>query len=280
MPKFAQYVEKIVRETDATREEKEDLREELLIHLELSYAEKRQEGYSEKEAERLVLEDFGISAEIGSQIQEAMFPYRKTMIRALAIVSIIFSIAVYVSQLLIYEDAYIGWLLFSVIVGTILLIFTIQPISVLNRRFWMNSLLLVHLFVYIYGMLIATSLEGEVPVVLIFLSWFIILFSIVLIYRTTIFDVPADKYTKVFHALNLTTGVVVIAITLFFVWAALVFGGFESNPFMLMIFIPFLIWLISYIVGGQFILRQKKMIAYSISTVPMLTILSFYILLY
>lgn len=278
-PIFDPYVERIVQETDTTKEEKEDLREELLIHLELSYAAKRKEGYSEEDAKRIVVEDFGISGVIGDQIQEAMFPYRKMMMLTLSITSILFSISVYLGHLFVYKDAYMIWLLLSIMISTSLLVLTIQPIEFLNRRSWRNSLLLLHLFVYLYGMLMATSLEGEIAIVVTIVSWFIILFSLALIYRTTIFDVQIDKYTKIFHALNLTVGVFIIALTLFFVWAALAFSVFEWNLMMLLIFLPFTIWLIAYVAGGRFIARRKKMIAYSLSVIPVLNCVYFYFVL-
>lgn len=278
-PIFDPYVERIVQETDTTKEEKEDLREELLIHLELSYAAKRKEGYSEEDAKRIVVEDFGISGVIGDQIQEAMFPYRKMMMLTLSITSILFSISVYLGHLFVYKDAYMIWLLLSIMISTSLLVLTIQPIEFLNRRSWRNSLLLLHLFVYLYGMLMATSLEGEIAIVLTIVSWFIILFSLALIYRTTIFDVQIDKYTKIFHALNLTVGVFIIALTLFFVWAALAFSVFEWNLMILLNFLPFTIWLIAYVAGGRFIARRKKMIAYSLSVIPVLNCVYFYFVL-
>lgn len=274
-PMFKRYVEKIVQQTDAPSDEKEDLRVELLIHLELSYAQLIKDGYSEQQAQRSVLESFGESESIGNQIQQAMFPYRKAMMLTLAVASLLFSFTVYLGQLFFEGDAYIAWLLLSVIVSACLLTFTLQPMPFLNRRIWVNSLLLIHLFVYLFGMLMATGVESTISMLLIFLAWFIVLLAIVLIYRTTIFDYQSSKQilkkqVKILHALNITAGIFIMAVTLFFLWAVFAFASLELSPFMFLIFVPLLIWIVSYIVGMQLIAKNKKRGAYIVTAIPLL----------
>lgn len=274
-PVFKRYVEQIVQQTDAPPDEKEDLREELLIHLELSYAQLIKEGYSEQQAQRTVLENFGASKIIGNQIQEAMFPYRKAMMLTLAVASLLFSFIVFLSQLFLEGDAHIAWLILSVVVSSCLLTFTLQPMPILNRRILVNSLLLIHLFVYLFGMLMAMSVESNVSIPLTFSAWFIVLLTIVLIYRTTIFDYQFSKQTlkkqvKILHALNITAGIFIIAGTLFFLWAVLAFASLELSPSMFLIFVPLLIWIISYILGMQLIAKNKKRGAYIVTAIPLL----------
>lgn len=275
---FQRYVEKIVQQTDTLQDEKDDLREEFLIHLELSYAELMKEGYSDQQAKQAVLENFGASESIGDEIQQAMFPYRKAMMLTLAVTSLLFSFTVYLSQLFLEGDAYIAWLLLSIVVSTCLLTFTLQPMSLMNRRLWINSLLLIHVFSYLFGMLMATSVESTISIPLTFLSWFIVLLAIALIYRTTIFDYQSSRQTlkkqvRILHALNMTAGIFIIAGTLFFLWAVLAFTSFELSPFVFLIFVPLLIWLVSYITAMQLIAKKKKIAAYVISTIPLLTCL-------
>ncbi|MEC2056598.1 hypothetical protein I6J18_22280 [Peribacillus psychrosaccharolyticus] len=57
--------------------ERADLYEELLIHLELARDEWMMKGKTIDESEDLAIKSFGDSGLIGSQIQQAMFPYRK-----------------------------------------------------------------------------------------------------------------------------------------------------------------------------------------------------------
>ena len=159
---FQRFVEKIVHQTEAPPDEKEDLYEELLIHLELSYEQLIKDGFSEKEAELKALENFGDVNNIGNQIQQALFPYRKTMMLTLAFASLLFSFISYSSQLFVEGDAYITWLVLSVVVSTFLLIFSLQPLPILNRRIWVNSLLLLHLFIYLFGTGVAASMDAAI----------------------------------------------------------------------------------------------------------------------
>lgn len=84
------FVEKTVQQIEGNQQEKDDLYEELLIHLELSKEEFINAGLSDKEAEKKAMEHFGNETEVGGQIQQAMFPFRKEMMRALAIGSLLF----------------------------------------------------------------------------------------------------------------------------------------------------------------------------------------------
>ncbi len=276
---FHRFVENIVQQTDAPLYEKEDLYEELLVHLELSYAGLLREGYSEKEAELKAMACFGDEKQIGRQIQQAMFPYRKQMLLALVIASLLFSFAVYISQLVVEGNALITWLLLSVSISVCLLAFSLQPISFLNRRVWINSLLLIHLFIYLLGVGFANSVDAIISVPLTFLAWGILLLTIVLVYRTTIFDYQSRKQklkkeVMILHALNITWGIFIISATLFFLWAFLAFSTGEFNPRILLFLLPLLIWIIAYIAQITLLSKGKKKSAYLIATVPFIVVLA------
>ncbi|MBS4209924.1 permease prefix domain 1-containing protein [Bacillus sp. FJAT-50079] len=275
---FRRFVEKIVQQTDASPDEKEDLYEELLIHLELSYEQQLKEGYSEQEAESRALKFFGDEENIGSQIQQAMFPYRKEMILILAFASILFSVSVYVSQLVVDGNAVIAWLLISMSVSTSLLFFSLRPIPFLNRRLWLNSLLLIHLFTYLFGVGFASSVDALISAPLTILAWGILLLTLVLIYRTTILDYQSykQKYKKqiqIFHALNITWGIIIICATLFFIWALLAFsGGMTSSNFL--IFVPLFIWMVAYIAQILFLSKEMKKSAYVVAIIPFILVVT------
>lgn len=109
--KLEQYVENIVCYTEGSKQEKEDLFEELLIHLELSRDNiMKEEGIGQEEAEEWAMKLFGKEGEIGSGIQQALFPYRKELMLTLAISSILATITIYLMNLFIEGDAVIGWL--------------------------------------------------------------------------------------------------------------------------------------------------------------------------
>ena len=154
---FQRFVEGIVRETDSNQEEREDLYEELLSHLECSFIDYQKQGFSEEEALRTAMTNFGEEREIGKQLQQAMYPYRREMMLALSVGSLLFAYGVYVCQLFVMGDAHIPWLIVAVLISTALLVLTVRPVSSLNRRLWMNSLLLIHIMIFFYGLLLATD---------------------------------------------------------------------------------------------------------------------------
>lgn len=276
---FQRFVDKIVQQTDAPLEEKEDLYEELLIHLELSYTQQLKEGYSEQEAERRALASFGKEEKIGSQIQQAMFPYRKQMLLALVYASLLFSFSVYISQLVVEGDALITWLLLSVSASVSLLIFSLQPLPFLNRRVWVNTLLLIHLFTYLLGVGFATSVDAAISGPLTILAWGILVLTIVLVYRTTIFDYQSrkqklKKQVRILHALNITWGIFIISATLFFLWAFLAFSTGEFSPRFLLFLLPLLIWIMAYIAQLSLLSKERKKSAYMVAAMPFIVVLA------
>jgi len=278
--RLTQFVEKIVHQIEGNQQEKNDLFEELLTHLELSKEHFMKDGFTEQEAETKAMEQFGNEAEVGEQIQQAMFPFRKEMMRLLAITSIIFSIAIYLAQLFIEGDAYILWLILSMVVSTFLLVFSIQSIAFLNRRLWMNGLLIIHILIYSFGALLTTGVtEVIVSRTLSIFAGLIILFAIILIYRTTIHDYkasdhPLPKHAKWFHIINITAGVVVVFVMLFFMWGmAIMIGG--MSPAMAITFVPVLVWIGIYLL--QMNLLRKRIIkgAYIAAVIPIFIIILF-----
>ncbi|WP_085992955.1 permease prefix domain 1-containing protein [Oceanobacillus senegalensis] len=271
---FEKFVEKAVQQIEGNQEEKDDLYEELMVHLEMSKNEWMEQGLSEKEAEAKAMEHFGNEVEVGEQIQQAMFPLRKEMMRVLATVSIIFSIAIYLVQLFDEGDAYILWLVLSMVVSTFLFIFSIQSFAFLNRRLWMNSLLVLHIAIYLFGLLLTTGImDTALSTPLFITASFIILLAIILIYRTTIHDYmesdhPLPTHAKWLHILNMTAGVGVIGFVLFFLWGILVMTGMLS-PSMIIPLIPLLVWIILYIMQMNLIRKRRKKVAFILAIFPL-----------
>ncbi|QTN00620.1 hypothetical protein ERJ70_15750 [Sediminibacillus dalangtanensis] len=272
------FVDKTVRQIEGNQQEKEDLAEELLTHLQLSKQELMEvEKLSDKEAEMKAIRLFGDEAAVGSQIQQAMFPYRKEMMLALSGSSILFSFCVYLAQLFLEGDAYIFWLVLSVIVSSSLLVLSLKPVTLLNRRLWMNSLLIVYLAVYLFGLLLATGVRtSAVSSSLIVFVSLLLLLAIVLIYRTTLHDYksgshPLPKQAKWLHAINITAGIIVIGVVLFFLWGVLIFTG-ELVPAMALGLLPLIIWIGLYVMQMNLIRRHKRIAAFGTAIVPLLVI--------
>lgn len=267
-PAFQRFVNGIVRQTDCNQEEQVDLYDELLSHLECAFIDYKNQGYSEEEAIRTAMTNFGTEQEIGKQLQEAMYPYRKGMMLGLSVASLLFAFSVYACQLFVMGDAHIIWLILAVLISTAILFVTVRPVTSLNRRLWMNSLLLVHLVVFFYGLLLATDLLRPYSTGLTIIAVILILLSIILVYRTTIYDFPSErqplrKDAKRLHFMNITTGIFIVLVTLFFLWAFLWFAP-AGSPVFLILLIPIGSWILSYTLQMVLLAKQKKTWAYAI----------------
>lgn len=264
---FHRFIDKVVQQIDGNEEEKADLREELTIHLELSYAEFIKNGYDKEAAKQQAMKNFGIPNEIGNDIQQAMFPYRKAMLLTLAVTSFIYSFIVYLAHLFINGDAHIVWLIISVISSSVVALFALQVLPSLDRKRWLNATLIFHITIYLIGTGIALGPFTYTLVVL------ILLLSIILIYRTAMYQYESGKNLPIkqirwLHFLNISVGLTVIGMTLFFLWGIYAFGGPDTFPYV--ITIPLLIWLVAYYSQMKFIVNNQKKVAYAITTLPIL----------
>lgn len=255
--KFERYVHNIMKHTECHGEEKEDMFEELMTHLELSKDELMRQGLSEKDAEIKAMALFGSEKEIGRSLQQSIFPYKRAFLLTLSIVSFVFTVSVYLLSLFQEGDAYIGWLSFSMATNLILLLIALNHVVSLNRRRWVNALLVLHILLNVYGYGIVSVLDYTIQLPLSIISVMMIILSLVLIYQTTIYGTHIQgnlvKEAKRLHLLNLVLGLISIGFSLFLIWSAMLFGGFQ--PFMLMMALPFVIWIVLYI--GQMKLLEK-----------------------
>lgn len=272
--RLERYVGSIVQQTDCSGPDKEDLYEELLIHLQLSRDSLMEQGFSVKEAEIEAIRLFGDEQEIGSQLQHAMYPYRKEMVLTLAISSLIVAICTYILQLFWYGDAHIIWLVLAVASSSLLLYFSIQPSAKFQRRRWLNSILIAHLLLYLYGGLLAGDvINNHAWIIMLVLSnWAIIGLGIFLLYHISLFDFQMEptlmKIKRLLHGLNITSGIVISAATLFFVFGGLIMIGY--HPRILIFCIPLGIWIILYVIQMKLVNKGKKIIAFALSLIPII----------
>jgi hypothetical protein len=277
--KLEQYVENIVRHTECSKEEKEDLFEELLVHLELSRDEFLKEGLSQDEAEKKAMAVFGAEGEIGSQIQQAIFPYRKELMLTLAVSSLLFTISNYTVSLFVEGDAFIGWLLFSMVISGMLLFLPLNQHIHLNKKTWLNALLVLHIFGQLYGWLIASQLPNETNIGLTIWVWLNLALTIGLVYRTTIYDYSPEKnYMKILHGLNITSGFIIIGASLFFIGGGLIMIG-SFHPMMLVFATPIVLWIVLYMVQLEVVKKSKKA-AFAISSLPYVLCLIIFLWIY
>lgn len=269
--KFQKFTERIINQIDANYEEKADLQEELTIHLELSCADFMKSGYNKKEAEEKAMKSFGNANDVGNDIQQAMFPFRKAMLLTLAIASFLYSFTVYLAQLFVNGDAHSIWLVLSVIISSFILLFALQVLPSLDRKSWLNGALIFHIGIYLIG--VGLALE---PFMMILVG-LIIMLAITLIYRTAMYTYQSDnkqitKQMKGLHFLNISAGIAVISMTLFFLWGIYAFGGPDVFPFL--IIVPAFIWLIAYYAQMHWLSKNKKKIAYALAVIPAILLLA------
>ncbi|HHW35738.1 MAG TPA: hypothetical protein GXX18_00300 [Bacillales bacterium] len=279
--KLEQYVENIVRHTESSKKEKEELYEELLIHLQISRDSlMEEEGLTPEKAEKKAMELFGQEGEIGSQIQQALFPYRKELMLTLAISSIIFTISIYLLSLFIKGDAYIGWLCISMGLSSMLLFLPLNRSFHINKKLWLNSLLVLHALGQLYGWLITSQLDQSSTVVgLTIWVWLNIALSLGLVYRTTIYDYSSDeKHMKFLHGMNITSGIIIIGISLFLIVGFLIMVG-EFHFIMLLYVSPIIVW--SGLYAAQLKLAKKNTrIAFVIGIIPILACILIFLWIY
>lgn len=273
---FERFVSGIVRQTDSNQEERDDLSEELLSHLQCSYEDLHSQGYSKEEAVKMAMMNFGDDQEVGKQLQQAMYPYRREMMLVLSVSSLVFAYSVYALQLFTRGDAHMIWLLLAVVVSASILTITLRPVQSMNRRLWMNGLLLSHIAIFAAGSLLAADLEFSYSAVLSIFSYAVVLLSIILVYRTTIYDYPSSKqplqkHAKWIHFINITIGIILTYITLFFAWAIMLFAG-DMNSVFLLILIPLILWGIFYMVQLKLLASKLKAPAYAIAIFEVLLV--------
>lgn len=273
---FHSFITTILNQIDGTTEEKMDIYEEIEVHLELNTKRYMEEGFDQKKAEQLAMTDFGESHKIGNDMQEAMYPMRKKLLLFLAITSIAFSVTLYITYLIAERDAEIIWLLLSIGTSSGLLLFALQVFPSIDQKRWINSVLIGHIFTYLLGTLIATNMIHIFTPFLTIYGITLLLVSIILIYRTTIIDFTFHstknvKQAKQLHFINITAGIIITGATLFFLWGILIFSE-TFPPFLLAIFIPFIIWLVAYYIQMNLVSHNKRKIAYTIAMIPFIFI--------
>ncbi|GEM_PF-2437194 len=270
---FERFVKTVVHETDCSREEREDLFEELVVHLECAACDYQKNGYSEEEAAEMAMTHFGDGKFVGKKLQHAMYPYRREMLLTLSIMSLLMTYGLYLSQLFIMGDWHYGWLLLGVTTSSALLFLTLRPVVVLNRRAVMNALLVLHIAVMVAGLLLAMDLLP--PYSMVFGIWdaAVLLLAIILIFRTTIYDVPATAVnvstgTRIIHYYNLFMGIVLVCGTLFFLYVFLIFAS-DGYLRLWILAVPLVVWGIVYAIQLTLLKHGRQRTAYVMAAVQL-----------
>ena len=263
MKEIEQYIKKIVDHTDCTKEEKEDLAEELTVHLEILTEENMKIGMSEKDAIHAAIQAFGSENLIGRELQQAMFPYRRELLVTISLSFITMTFAAFTLYLIDYQEALNIQMIMNVCIGLGLLFTTISSTFNAKRKLIINSLLVLSLLGSIFNSLtLASSTNSATTLFLTFFNYAILIALVVMLYLTTLQsgykDQPLSSLRKIVHFVNITFGLLLLAATLFAIWAFL-FAG-EAGITLLLLFIPLFIWMCLYAIQIRFQKRLGKLV--------------------
>lgn len=283
---FYDLAKEIVDKKDGNQVDKDEQYEEIVKYLEESTAQLVKEGMDKKKAAQKVMENLRDANEMSGPIQRVMFPFEKGLLLVLAAISAIYSLVISITWLYQNNDAHLVWFLISTTSSSFVYIFAVKPIQSINRRMLLNFILIIHMFTSLYGAFLIWGLEGPIVIMLSLLSLLMITLSIVLISLTRVGNKQLKKHKlskqiRVLHSLNITAGIIVAGATFLFLWFLLSFSG-ELTLERLVIFLPFIIWLISYMLQIKLITQEKKQVAYALAIIPVLlliVILTFLIML-
>lgn len=261
MNRIEKHVEEVLKQMQSTECEREEIREELLSHLNEAKSEYINEGFSEKQAEKKVIAAFGKSNKIGQELQESMYPFQRGLLYFIGISTILFGVIFYLHLAFVIHEPSPVWLIVQLLSGSIVTLAAIN-ISTVGRYFYLlNALLMINI---IWNGINIVSMQG-------LSQWQAILFSIyllilvgmgfVFVFRNSYYSTSQidgkhqkQKLVKFSYIINLLYGVIVIILSLFFLWSFLFFSGVSIYAFITLI--PILIWLIFYKFQMKFIAKK------------------------
>lgn len=140
--------------------------------------------------------------------------------------------------------------------GGLLLFLSLNQRYHINRKLWLNSLLVIHILTLLYGVLIVSYLNYATVGLAIWL-WLNIAISLALVYRTTIYDFsPDEKSMKLLHGLNIFLGAAITFLSLFFMFGGLIMIGI--HPAVLIFLLPIVFWIVIYFVQVKVAKRNIK----------------------
>ncbi len=264
MKEIEQYIKKIVDHTDCTKEEKEDLTEELTVHLEILTEENMKLGISEKDAIQAAIQTFGSENVIGRELQQAMFPYRRELLVTLSLSFIAMTFASFTLYLINFQEALNIEMTINVSVGLSLLFTTVSSTFNAKRKLVINSLLILTLLGSIMNSLTLGSFANSATTLfLVFSNYALLVTLVIMLYVTTLHsgykDKPLTSLRKIVHFVNITFGLMLLAATLFFLWATFLFAS-EVSIALLLLFIPLIIWMCLYAIQIRFQKQLGKLV--------------------
>ncbi|MDW0110877.1 hypothetical protein [Sporosarcina aquimarina] len=186
----------------------------------------------------------------------------------LSIFALLFTYSVYLLQLFTLGDAYMGWLLISIVMGSALLFSSTHPKSWMNRRSVMNTFLVLNTLSVGYGTFLALGMLRPYSSILSIIGYLLVAGIVIGIYATSLVREPSAN-AKVLHGFTITIGIALSAGTLYFVYIFYLFSE-EGNSETWKLFVPLGVYGIVYIIQMKALKIQRTKVAYSIAAIQIL----------
>ncbi|WP_017754156.1 permease prefix domain 1-containing protein [Calidifontibacillus oryziterrae] len=240
MNRLEQYITEILANVECNDIERADLKEELLTHLAEAKFELMQKGLSEQEAEEQAIQGFGKAERLGNNLQRSMYPYRKNLLLFIGFGTIVFSLACYFHNVIMFSDNTYIVLALSILIGSMIVFAAVNPVYFSNRKIAMNVLLIsLFPFYFINFLIIDTMSNWYIPLLNV-LGFLLVISSIWMIFLTALkpptnkrVDEKTLKRRKIVHVINITIGIIAIGFSMLFSFGVLIFAG--PNP---VLFVP------------------------------------------
>ncbi|TPG76153.1 hypothetical protein EEL32_23745 [Brevibacillus laterosporus] len=150
MSRLEEYVSSILSHGEFSEQDRAELTEEFLGHLHQLQQDYLQAGYSQEEAERLAIRDFGGEQEIGEELQESQSPHYRLLLVLVGAGSILFTIFYYLYSLFILQAFLPFPMVTGMLLGSILLWFYWNPEKIFPRKLLISTVLILLTLLFLF----------------------------------------------------------------------------------------------------------------------------------
>ncbi|MCP3033082.1 permease prefix domain 1-containing protein [Halobacillus sp. A1] len=232
MNRMEKHVKKILDHMQSPPEERQEIKDELMAHLEEAKQQHIKQGASEKKAELLAIKEFGNPGLIGNGLQESLYPYQRALLYIIGIAVLVFGALFYISMTFALGEAEPIWLLVQMSIGSAITLSAIN-IAFMGRHYWsLNVLVLIAAMWNGFNGILAEQIPGRQAIFFWGYLVLLILLCILFVIRNSYYssDPNTTKQTrnmiKVSYVVNIIFGVMICAAALFFTYGFMIFAGF------------------------------------------------------
>lgn len=254
MNQTEKYIQSILDQLQSSPLEREEIDEELRNHLQESKEQYKSEGYTETQAEKQALADFGKSNNIGKELQEAMYPHQRGLLYAIGFALIFYGVVFYLDAAFLQHDPIKPitiWLAIQLLLGSAVTLAAVN-IPFIGKYFYFLHLLIMTVITWSsIDFVIARSLQQWQATLFSLYLVALLVASLIFVFQNSYYSsVDTNKkqqksaWIKFSYIINLLYSLVVIAFALFTTWALLAFA--ESRVWSFLPLLSIIVWLIFY----------------------------------